>query len=118
MLLLVIISGLCLKAQTHHFIYEVGTKKDSTKNDISKSYMILDINKEKSFYYSMDYYISDSIYKKTGVTRFGGRVSDYIIKDLKSKIDFTFLILLLNNVNVPFIYKSSSKIYNFPWILS
>lgn len=91
MLLLVIISGLCLKAQTHHFIYEVGTKKDSTKNDISKSYMILDINKEKSFYYSMDYYVLDSIYKKTGNMIFGGRVSDYIIKDLESKNYTTYI---------------------------
>ena len=78
-------------AQNKQFTYEYQFISDSTnKKDISKEIMILNVGKEKSYYYSLDKYISDSTINaesKKGlmVMPLPYKISEMDIKDLNNK---------------------------------
>lgn len=77
--------------QNQEFTYEYQYVSDSTnKNDISKEIMILNVGKEKSYYYSLDKYISDSTINEESkkglmVMPLLYKISEMDIKDLKNK---------------------------------
>ncbi|WP_175622387.1 GLPGLI family protein [Chryseobacterium schmidteae] len=80
-----------LAAQNKEFTYEYQFISDSTnQKDISKEIMILNVGKEKSHYYSLDKYISDSTINaesKKGlmVMPLPYKISEIDIKDLNNK---------------------------------
>lgn len=80
-----------LSAQNKQFTYEYQFISDSTnQKDISKEIMILNVGKEKSYYYSLDKYISDSTINaesKKGlmVMPLPYKISEMNIKDLNNK---------------------------------
>lgn len=80
-----------LSAQNKQFTYEYQFISDSTnQKDISKEIMILNVGKERSHYYSLDKYISDSTINaesKKGlmVMPLPYKISEMDIKDLNNK---------------------------------
>lgn len=82
--------GLSL-AQNKEFTYEYQFISDSTnRKDVSTEIMILNIDKEKSHYYSFDKYISDSTIiaetkKNVMVMPLPYKIVEMDIKDLKNK---------------------------------
>ena len=80
-----------ISAQNKEFTYEYQYVSDSTnKKDISKEIMILNVGKEKSYYYSLDKYISDSTINaesKKGlmVMPLPYKITEMDIKDLTHK---------------------------------
>lgn len=80
-----------LSAQNKQFTYEYQFISDSTnQKDISKEIMILNVGKDKSHYYSLDKYISDSTINaesKKGlmVMPLPYKISEMDIKDLNNK---------------------------------
>jgi GLPGLI family protein len=49
------------KAQTHRFIYDVIYKKDSTSEITTKENYILGINRSGTLFYTLDFYLADSL---------------------------------------------------------
>ncbi|WP_312077051.1 GLPGLI family protein [Chryseobacterium sp.] len=78
-------------AQNQEFIYEYQFVSDSTnKKDISKEIMILNVDTDKSLYYSLDKYVSDStmnqeIKKHSFAMPRPFNINEIIFKDLKNK---------------------------------
>lgn len=66
LLLLLLMMGIYMNAQTQRFIYELQFKMDSTKNQHEKLNFVLDVNPKDVKYYEYDYLKSDSINKKNG----------------------------------------------------
>lgn len=92
-----------LSAQTKEFTYEYQFISDSTDlKDISKEIMILNVGKERSYYYSLDKYISDSTINaesKKGlmVMPLPYKISEMDIKDLNNKKILLKLKLVIPN---------------------
>lgn len=56
-----LLASLFTFSQTHRFIYEVKSKKDSTNTKQTSEMYHLDIGTENVFYYARDYFLLDSI---------------------------------------------------------
>jgi len=91
---LFLLMTLQINAQTHRFIYQVNTKKDSTENIITKEYFHLDINPDMTLYYGRDFFISDSIKNLNLPNGFPApRLNDFFVHALDSKVydEYEFL---------------------------
>ena len=61
--LLFLLFSFCATAQTHRFIYDVESRKDSTSQLTTKQNFHLDITGNDVLYYSRDYFVADSLIK-------------------------------------------------------
>jgi len=82
-LFLMIAVSLSVTAQTHRFIYDVTYKPDSASIELRKTNYYLDINPDETFYYERQFFVSDSIFKSSGLRTFAGKTSDLLSKNRK-----------------------------------
>ena len=97
--LLFLLISFCVTAQTHRFIYDVESRKDSTSQLTTKQNFHLDITGTDVLYYSRDYFVADSLNKNNIPFPADLKLStSMILKHQKGSSDFNEYDLLESTV--------------------
>lgn len=84
---LIFLTSIFIHAQTTRLVYKVSSVADSERVD-DIYYLDVDTNKKTAIYYNRNYFVNDSIFKKTGVFGFSDfKMTDFVKVNLDNNHD-------------------------------